>query len=118
MLTDEPDVLILGLAKDIVRFDTHTGVFMPLAGVESDSPVMHVNDGCADRSRNYVFGTMHEGGSEPIGSSHRFMLVGTLQHVVLPYIVIVNSIILSPDGTTLYWCDTRSRRIHAYDYDG
>ena len=31
---------------------------------------------------------------------------------------IANSSAFSPDGATLYWCDTRSRRIHACDYDG
>ena len=118
VLTDAPGVLILGLAKKVVLFDTHTGTLQPLADVEPDNPTTRVNDGRADRCGNYVFGTMHEGGPEPIGSFYRFTPMGMLQRLALPNIAIANSIAFSPDGATMYWCDTPSRRIHACDYDG
>jgi len=118
VLTDAPGVLILGLAKKIVLFDTHTGTLQPLADVEPDNPTTRVNDGRADRFGNYVFGTMHEGGPEPTGSFYRFTPMGVLQRLALPNIAIANSIAFSPDGATMYWCDTESRRIHACDYDG
>lgn len=92
VLTDEPGVLILGLAKNIARFDTRTGALTLLADVEPDNPTTRVNDGRADRSGNYVFGTMHEGGPEPTGSFYRFTPVGTLQRLALPHIAIANSI--------------------------
>jgi L-arabinonolactonase len=61
---------------------------------------------------------MHEGGPEPTGSFYRFTPMGALQRLALPHIAIANSIAFSPDGETMYWCDTHSRRIHACDYDG
>ncbi|ANA32903.1 L-arabinolactonase [Ralstonia mannitolilytica] len=118
VLTDAPGVLILGLAKKIVLFDTHTGTLHPLADVEPGDPTTRVNDGRADRCGNYVFGTLHEGGPEPTGSFYRFTPMGVLQRLALPSIAIANSIAFSPDGGTMYWCDTPSRRIHACDYDG
>ncbi len=118
VLTDEPGVLILGLAKNIAHFDTRTGTLTLLAHVEPDNPTTRVNDGRADRSGNYVFGTMHEGGPEPTGSFYRFTPMGTLQRLALPHVAVANSIAFSPDGGTMYWCDTHSRRIHACDYDG
>ncbi|KMW47422.1 SMP-30/gluconolactonase/LRE family protein [Ralstonia insidiosa] len=118
VLTDEPGVLILGLAKQVARFDTRTNVLELLAPVEPDVAGTRVNDGRADRYGNYVFGTMHEGGPEPTGSFYRFTPLGVLQRLALPNITVANSIAFSPDGTTMYWCDTHSRRIHACDYDG
>lgn len=117
VLTGEPGVLILGLAKNIARFDVRTGMLMLLADVEPGNPATRINDGRADRSGNYVFGTMHEGGPEPLGSFYRFTPLGALQRLDLPHIAIANSIAFSPDGETMYWCDTPSRRIHACDYD-
>lgn len=118
VLTDEPGVLILGLAKNVARFDTRTSTLTLLAPVEPDVAGTRVNDGRADRSGNYVFGTMHEGGPEAVGSFYRFTPLGVLQRLELPHITVANSIAFSPDGETMYWCDTHSRRIHACDYDG
>jgi L-arabinonolactonase len=118
VLTDEPGVLMLGLAKHVARFDTRTHTITLLADVEPTNPTTRVNDGRADRAGNYVFGTMHEGGPEPTGSFYRFTPLGVLQRLALPNIAIANSIAFSPDGATMYWCDTHSRRIHACDYDG
>ncbi|WP_296227497.1 SMP-30/gluconolactonase/LRE family protein [Ralstonia sp. UBA689] len=118
VLTGEPGALILGLAKNIARFDIRTGKFTLLADVEPGNPATRINDGRADRTGNYVFGTMHEGGPEPLGSFYRFTPLGALQRLDLPNIAIANSIAFSPDGETMYWCDTPSRRIHACDYDG
>lgn len=118
VLTDEPGVLILGLAKNVARFDTRTSTLTLLAPVEPDVAGTRVNDGRADRSGNYVFGTMHEGRPEAVGSFYRFTPLGVLQRLELPHITVANSIAFSPDGETMYWCDTHSRRIHACDYDG
>lgn len=118
VLMGTPGVLIVGLAKQVARFDTRTGTATPLADVEAGNPLTRINDGRADRAGNYVFGTLHEGGPEPLGSFYRFTPLGVLQRLALPSITVANSIAFSPDGTTMYWCDTHSRRIHACDYDG
>lgn len=118
VLTGTPGVLIVGSAKQVARFDTRTGTATPLADVEAGNPLTRINDGRADRAGNYVFGTLHEGGPEPLGSFYRFTPLGVLQRLALPSITVANSIAFSPDGTTMYWCDTHSRRIHACDYDG
>ncbi|MGC5884265.1 SMP-30/gluconolactonase/LRE family protein [Ralstonia pseudosolanacearum] len=117
-LTATPGVLIVGLAKQVARFDARTGALTPLVDVEAGNPATRINDGRADRAGNYVFGTLHEGGPQALGSFYRFTLLGVLQRLALPGIAIANSIAFSPEGTTMYWCDTPSRRIHACDYDG
>lgn len=116
-MTTSPGVLILGLAKQLVRFDSRNGALTLLAEVEAEHPATRINDGRTDRAGNFVFGTMNEHGPEAIGRFYRFTTSGQLQHLALPAVTVANSIAFSPDGKTLYCCDTPTRRILKGNYD-
>ena len=89
-----------------------------LADIEPDLPTTRANDGRADRSGNFVFGTMNqEKGHAPIGSFYQWSTRSGLRRLDLPNVGIANSICFSPDGGTMYFCDTPQAKIMACDYD-
>jgi len=110
--------MLAGFAEGLERFDWATGDRRSIASVESDLPTTRVNDGKLDRQGRLVFGTMDEapGGAKPIagvwtydGRSPPRALFGGVR--------ISNSIAFSPDGRTMYFADTPTRAILAFDYD-
>ncbi|TJZ73874.1 SMP-30/gluconolactonase/LRE family protein [Chitiniphilus eburneus] len=116
-LTQDTGVLLLGLEQGLARFDTTTGELNHLVPVAPDQPAHRVNDGRCDRAGNFVFGTLNEGGSDKTAGFYRYTRTGELQRLSLPGVAISNSICFSPDGGTMYFCDSPARRILACDYD-
>ena len=79
--------------------------------VEADLPTTRVNDGRTDRAGNFVFGTMNQAEGHPaIGSFYQWSARHGLRRLDLPRVGIANSICFSPDGTTMYLCDSPRRR--------
>lgn len=117
-LTAEPGVLLLGLERQLARFDTRNEQLELLVEVEAELPRTRVNDGRCDRHGNFVFGTLNEAGPEAIGSYYRYTAAGQLQRLELPKVAISNSTCFSPDGGTLYFANSPEHRIMACDYDG
>lgn len=122
--------LIVGLAKRIgwiraeqlqvpanlsapLQVSVHT-----LCAVDAAEPRTRINDGRTDRSGNYVFGTMNQAEDKrPIGSFYQYSARHGLRRLALPAVAIANSICFSPDGRTMYFCDTLQRCIMQCDYD-
>jgi L-arabinonolactonase len=115
--------LLLGLAKGLFIADVPGAAgdglpVTPLAGVEPDIPSTRVNDGRTDRSGNFVFGTMNETDGHPaLGSFYQWSRRHGLRRLDLPLVGIANSICFSPDGQTMYFCDSPRRRIMQCRYD-
>ncbi len=115
--------LLLGLAKGLylTPFPAEAGALEPLtllAAAEAQQPRTRVNDGRCDRAGNFVFGTLNEHAShEPIGSFYQYSARHGLRRLGLGGVATPNSICFSIDGGTLYYCDTRQRRILCCDYD-
>ncbi|MCY1337926.1 L-arabinolactonase [compost metagenome] len=58
--------------------------------------------------------TLHEpsaGPRQPVGGFWRLHADLRLEHLPLPPVAIANSLAFSPDGATLYYCDSPSRQI-------
>jgi sugar lactone lactonase YvrE len=115
--------LLLGFAKGLFVADLHAapdgGVLevTPVIPVEPDLPT-RINDGRTDRSGNFVFGTMHEEEPKrPIGSFYQYSRRHGLRRLDLERAAIPNSICFSPDGGTMYFCDSTRRRIMQCEYD-
>lgn len=90
----------------------------PLADVERDLPSTRINDGRTDRAGNFVFGTMNEDEGHPaIGSFYQWSTGAGLRRLDLPRVGIANSISFSPDGQTMYFCDSPTGRIMHCRYD-
>jgi len=115
-LCADPHYLLLGLASRLAFFDLATGDIEPIVDVE---PGMNtrVNDGRCDRQGRFVFGTKDEAAPvRPIGGFYRLNHDLTLERLPLPAPAISNSIAFSPDGATMYYCDSPTREIRTCDY--
>lgn len=89
-----------------------------LADIEPALPGHRSNDGRADRHGNFVFGTMNQNpGHAPTGSMYQYSAAHGLRRLPMGGIGIPNSICFSPDGRTLFWCDTPTGTILQADYD-
>lgn len=110
--------LLLALASRLAFFRLADGYLDSLFAIEPDLDT-RCNDGACDRQGRFVFGTLHEparGDRQPVGSFWRLDDQLQLERLALPPVAISNSIAFSPDGTTMYFCDSPSRQIQCCDY--
>ncbi|MCV2354296.1 SMP-30/gluconolactonase/LRE family protein [Paucibacter sp. B2R-40] len=118
--------LLLGLAKrlclatlaDLQATGSSVPAIQSLVPVDPAEPRTRINDGRTDRRGFFVFGTMNQASDKrPIGSFYQYSLQHGLRRLALPAVAIANSICFSPDGRTMYFCDTLSQAIMQCDYD-
>ncbi|MFM0219672.1 MULTISPECIES: SMP-30/gluconolactonase/LRE family protein [Paraburkholderia] len=115
-LCADPHYLLLGLASQLAFFDIATGQTRHIVDVEAGMNT-RVNDGRSDRQGRFVFGTKDEGSPlQAIGGFYRLNHDLSLERLPLPAPAISNSIAFSPDGSTMYFCDSPTREIRACDY--
>ncbi|MEW9624617.1 SMP-30/gluconolactonase/LRE family protein [Rhodanobacter geophilus] len=111
--------LLLALASRLAFFRLADGVLHTLCEVEPGLPT-RCNDGACDRRGRFVFGTLHEpadgGPKQPIGGFWRLNADLTLEKLSLEGVAISNSLAFSPDGGTLYYCDSLTRTIRCCAY--
>ncbi|MBT6829641.1 MAG: SMP-30/gluconolactonase/LRE family protein [Rhodospirillaceae bacterium] len=97
-------------------FDPDSGAIEVIHDHEQDNPNSRFNDGRCDRQGRFWAGTMDDTYAESCGSLYR--LDADLQFSVHETgITTSNSTAFSPDGRTLYYCDTPQNEIWAYDMD-
>ena len=97
-------------------FDPDSGALEVIHDHEQDNPNSRFNDGRCDRQGRFWAGTMDDTYAEPCGSLYR--LDADLGFSVQETgINTSNSTAFSPDGGTLYYCDTPQNEIWAYDLD-
>jgi sugar lactone lactonase YvrE len=115
--------LLLALAKGLflADLDAASDQRLPLtrvAGIEPDLSSTRANDGRTDRLGNFVFGTMDMRDGHPrTGSFYQWSARYGLRRLDLPHAGIPNSICFSPDGATMYFCDSPQGRIMRCRYD-
>ena len=116
-LTGNDDRLLLGLASQLAFFEFSSGKVTPICAVE-EGLTTRLNDGRCDRQGNFVFGTFNEVEPRaPIGSFYRLNAEGlSLERLALKNVAIANSICFSPDGATMYYCDSPDKAIRRCDY--
>jgi L-arabinonolactonase len=115
-LCADPHYLLLGLATHLAFFDLTTREMRRIVEVEPGLDT-RLNDGRCDRQGRFVFGTKHEGANlSAIGGFYRLGHDLSLERLPLPAPAISNSIAFSPDGATMYFCDSPTREILACDY--
>lgn len=115
-LTDDANVLLVGLATHLALFDLRDGRFERIVEVEPGER-SRLNDGRCDRAGNFVFGMKDE--HDPLEASTGFYRLNadrSLERLALPPAAIANSIAFSPDGTRMYFCDSLARQIMVCDY--
>lgn len=115
-LCADPHHLLLGLATHLAFFDLATGRMHRVATIEPGLDT-RLNDGKCDRQGRFVFGTKDEAAEpQPIGGFYRLNHDLSIERLPLPAPRISNSIAFSPDGATMYYCDSPTRTIHACEY--
>jgi L-arabinonolactonase len=116
-LTASDDRLLLGLASGLAFFDFSSGALTPICDVEPGMTT-RLNDGRCDRQGRFVFGTFNAVEPRaPIGGYYRLGADLRLERLALPDCAIANSICFSPDGATMYYCNSPDRAIRCCDYD-
>jgi sugar lactone lactonase YvrE len=87
-----------------------------VAPIQADQPDVRMNDGACDSRGRFWAGTMqleHERGA---GALFRLDTTGAAE-AMLTRVTISNGIAWSPDDATMYYVDTTTRGIDAFDYD-
>lgn len=108
--------LVLGLEDGIWLLHPETRTFVLHARVDL-GPEMRLNDGKPDAQGRLWFGSMGISAQRrPCGKLHRLDADGTV-HTMLDGVTVPNTIVISPDGATLYFADSPTRRIDAFAID-
>jgi L-arabinonolactonase len=107
---------LVALRSGLHLLDLRSGALDLFCAVEPDRPDNRLNDGRCDRRGRFWVGSMHDRLRAPTGALYRVDPDRTSQRV-LDGITVPNSLSWSPDGRVMYFSDTRSREILAYDFD-
>lgn len=108
--------LILGTRHGLARMNPANGEFTPLVDPEADLPGNRFNDGKPDpRGRLYAGSIAYDG--QP-GKANFWRFETDLSYTrMLDGVGNSNGLCWSPDEKTLYYVDTKLRRVDAFDYD-
>jgi sugar lactone lactonase YvrE len=80
-------------------------------------PELRYNDGRCDRSGRFFWvGTMHLPRTRKLGRLFRFSADGRLD-AMAGGVLVANGLAFSPDGSIMYWSDSRSRMVWRFDHD-
>jgi L-arabinonolactonase len=107
---------VAGFASGFAFFGLEPIERIDLAAFEPGTPQTRLNDGRPDRQGRFVAGGMDEVGLAPISSVQRLNLDRSVS-VLLEGVRCANSLCFSPDGRTMYFGDSPTGVIEAFDYD-
>ena len=117
-LTSEPGVLLLAAEHEVGRLRWADGAFRAWVEVEPSGTGNRLNDGRADPAGRFWVGSMFERpvAGRSTGALHRVDPDGTTT-TTRRDVGVSNTLAFAPDGRTMYWSDTPTRRVWAHDYD-
>jgi L-arabinonolactonase len=108
--------LLVALASEFSYLDLVTGQLERIAGVTHVEEKIRMNDGRTDRAGRFVAGSLVMGRNEKLGALYQVDAAGKVQ-VLDKGFAISNGTCFSPDGSWLYFTDSRTRKIMRYPYD-
>lgn len=108
--------LVLALEDGFYDYDPKTDTLTLIVEVEAELPANRFNDGKCDPAGRLWCGTMRieEGGTD--GSMYRLDADHSV-HKMFSDVAISNGICWSADAKTMYYVDTPTMKIDAFDYD-
>ncbi|WP_226781536.1 SMP-30/gluconolactonase/LRE family protein [Oceaniglobus trochenteri] len=109
--------LIVGLEDGLWLVAPESRAFDLLCPVEADEPRTRLNDGKVDGRGRIWFGSMDKTGSGLVIGALYCLTPGRELHVVRRAVAVPNAIAISPDGGTLYFTDSPTRRIERFELD-
>lgn len=107
---------VIALEDGIYLIDTQTGDIRPFCPLEADMPGNRFNDGKCDPAGRLWVGSMDFATTNPTASLYRVDPGGKATKM-LGGITISNGIAWTSDSKTMYYIDTPTRQIRAFDYD-
>lgn len=106
----------LALRESFAVVDETGGALQVLAPVEADRPETRMNDGACDSAGRFWAGTASVTEDAPSGSLYRLSPGGKLT-TMLTGVTISNGIGWSPDDSVMYYIDTPTQLLEAFDFD-
>lgn len=107
---------VVALEDGIYIQNTRNGSLTRLSNVEADIPENRFNDGKCDPNGNLWVGSMHLAEKEPNAKLYKVAPNGTAT-AMLDSITISNGIVWTKDAKTMYYIDTPTAKIKAFDFD-
>lgn len=107
---------VVALDDGVYIMNTNTGEITVLSEVEKEMTVNRFNDGKCDPNGNLWVGSMHLKESAALGSVYKISSTGETTKMI-DSVTISNGIVWTKDASTMYYIDTPSAEIKAFDYD-
>jgi L-arabinonolactonase len=108
--------LIAAFADAFAFLDLSTGKREDIAPFEPDLPTTRLNDGRTDRAGRFIAGGMDEAALAPISAVWRVDPDLSVTRL-FGGVSCANSACFSPDGKVMYFADSPTKTIVAYDYE-
>ena len=109
--------LLAATASGIYHLNPDTGAKTRVSAIEADRPETHFNDGKVDPAGRFWFGSIAvDRTTDLLGDLYSLEPDLTVTHR-LHGVDNTNGMDWSPDGRTMYYIDSLTRQVTAYDYD-
>jgi sugar lactone lactonase YvrE len=113
--------LLVALAKGPALLTLGSGALAPIASaqVEADVPDNRTNDGKVGPDGRFYFGTMHAASVDPRPPSGSLYVMDADGGVrkLLTGVTVSNGLGWTADGRTMYYIDTPTQTVQAFDFD-
>lgn len=109
--------LIVALRDGFFLLDFASGELQAIADPEADRPDNRFNDGKCDPAGRFWAGTMSLVGQKRQGSLYCLDPAGSAPRRMVEDVSTSNGLAWSPDHRTMYYIDSPTRQVSAYDYD-
>lgn len=109
-------IAIVALEDGIYTMNTNTGSVSLLSDVESEMTINRFNDGKCDPNGNLWVGSMNLKQEAATGSVYKVSENGESIKMI-DSVTISNGIVWTGDASTMYYIDTPTGKIQAFDYD-
>ncbi|MEZ4780008.1 MAG: SMP-30/gluconolactonase/LRE family protein [Flavobacteriaceae bacterium] len=107
---------VVALEDGVYIQNTQSGTLTLLSDVEADQPENRFNDGKCDPNGNFWVGSMHLAEKNPVAKLYKVNPKGETT-AMLDSITISNGIVWTKDAKTMYYIDTPTTKIRAFDFD-
>ena len=107
--------LVIALRDGVYRGRAWGGALVKLTAADHDTTTTRFNDGKADPLGRFWAGTMFE--PRTAAAAKLYTLGNAQLHPQISNATIANGLAWSPDASTLFWADTPTHAVRAWDWD-
>jgi sugar lactone lactonase YvrE len=108
---------LIGLGAKVTEWDPENGIGRTVANPEGDFASNRFNDAKCDPLGRLWAGTMSLNEQPNCGNLYRIDPVDFQTSQMVGNVSISNGLAWSPDGSTMYYIDSTTRRVDAFDFD-